>query len=179
MIVTNNKKIYDLCTSLRNQGRGEDMQWLNHVRIGYNYRMDELSAAVGVAQMKKISTLLAERQKIAAWYTKHFSAHAKILGIPQIAPGNTHTWFVYVIQLPSSIDRDSFIKKLAKVGVASKPYLPSIHLTKVYKDTLGYTKGRYPVSERVSDRSLALPFYVGMKEADVKEIVIRLINQLP
>lgn len=178
MIVTNSKKVYDLCNSLRNQGRGDNMQWLDHVRLGYNYRLDELSSAVGVAQMEKIDFLLAERQKIAGWYEKYLTPYKDLITVPATAHYNTHTWFVYVVQVPKKVKRDMLIKRLAKAGVSTKPYLPSIHLAEFYKKLFGYKVGNFPVTEEISARSLALPFYIGLTERDVKEITKRLITEL-
>ena len=179
MIVTNSKKVYELCKSLRNQGRAPNMQWLDHDRLGYNYRMDEMSAALGFTQLKKLSFLVRERQKIARWYGKHLKHYARILQAPQTAKGNTNTWFVYVAQLlKTSPRRDEVIRRLAKKGIGSKPYLPSIHLFSFYRKLLGHRRGDFPVCELVSSRSLALPFYIGLTERDVKRIVSTLVSVL-
>ncbi len=176
MLVTNDKKVYELTRSLRNQGRAPNMQWLDHDRLGYNYRMDEMSAALGVAQLKKLQKSVAERKKIATWYDKYFAPHATLVGTPLVAPHNSHTYFVYVVQiLKEGVDRDALIHRLAKKGVGSKPYLPSIHLFSFYKDLLGSKEGDFPISEKVSSRSLALPIYVGLTEKDIESIVRTLI----
>lgn len=170
MIVTNNKKIYELCRSLRNQGRSENMQWLDHTRLGYNYRMDELSAAVGLAQIEKINWLLKERQ-IAKWYHEFLSPHPDLVQIPYVHPHNTHTWFVYVVRIKNrKIARDRVIADLNKIGISTKPYLPSIHLLSFYRGRFGFKKGDFPAAEAVSNSTLALPFYVGLKKSDIKYI---------
>jgi len=177
MITTNSKKIYKLCSSLRNQGRAENMQWLDHQYLGYNYRMDELSAAIGITQLAKLDKMIKERQTIAGWYRKYLTPHKQLIQIPETAVNNTHTWFVYVVTLKKpGIRRDELITLLAKQGISTKPYLPSIHLFSFYKKMFGYKKGDFPISEAVSNSSLALPFYVGLKENDIKYIVNRLIN---
>src|SRR3989344_1883707 len=99
MLVTNNEKTYRLCNSLRNQGRSENMQWLDHERLGYNYRMDEMSAAVGLTQLEKLDWMIKERTAVANLYHKHLDKHQDILQLPYLAKGNTHTWFVYVVKL--------------------------------------------------------------------------------
>ena len=179
MIVTDDEKIDRLCRSLRNQGRAEDMQWLDHERLGYNYRMDELSAAVGLAQIEKIDFLISERRKIAGWYSKLLSKYHELIQVPEIAGNNTHTWFVYVV-LPKNkkIVRDELINQLAAEGVSTKPYLPSIHLFSFYKKMFGHKEGDFPVSESVSNRAIALPFYIGLKESDVKYICQKLIDSI-
>ncbi len=179
MIVTNNEKTYKLCSSLRNQGRAENMQWLDHERLGYNYRMDEMSAALGITQLEKLDFLVNERQKIAALYTKYLLSHSELVQIPAIAKNNSHTWFVYVTLLKNNkLKRDKLITELAKQGISTKPYLPSIHLFSFYKKRFGYKKGDFPIAERVSNSSIALPFYIGLKENDVNYIVNKLTETI-
>lgn len=179
MIVTNSKKIYDLCCSLRNQGRAENMQWLDHERLGYNYRLDEMSAALGLVQLKKIDWLIKKRQEIVRFYNKHLENFSDLVQTPATAHFNTHTWFVYVVKIKNKkINRNEVIGQLKEKGISSKPYLPSIHLFGFYKKEFGYKKGDFPVSEEISNYSLALPFYIGLKEKDIKYIVNKLINIL-
>ncbi len=175
MIVTNNQKIYKLCCSLRNQGRAENMQWLDHQRLGYNYRMDEMSAALGLAQLEKLDFMIKERRKIAGLYNKYLSKYDDLIQVPQTAKNNTHTWFVYVVRIKN---RNKIVRKLTKQGISTKPYLPSIHLFSFYKKQFGYKKGDFPVSEDISNNSLALPFYIGLKETDIKYITNKLISTL-
>lgn len=170
VVVTNNKKYHELFLSLRNQGRSGDMQWLDHDKLGYNYRMPELSAAVGLAQLERIDWLLGER-KIAGWYNEFLAPHADLIQLPYTHPHNTHTWFVYVICIKNlKINRDKVIADLNKIGVSTKPYLPSIHLLSFYRDKFGFKKGDFPAAEAVSNSTLALPFYVGLKKSDIKYI---------
>ncbi|MEK7125814.1 MAG: DegT/DnrJ/EryC1/StrS family aminotransferase [Patescibacteria group bacterium] len=179
MIATDSKKIYELCCSLRNQGRSENMQWLDHQLLGYNYRLDEMSAAIGLVQLKKLDSMIKERQKIAAWYSAGFAKHKAIIQAPVIAAGNTHTWFVYVVKiLPGNIKRDKIIELLAKERIAAKPYLPSIHLFDFYKKQFNYREGDYRVAENMSQKSLALPFYLGLKKSDISYIISKLITIL-
>lgn len=175
IIVTDNKKIYELCCSLRNQGRTKNMQWLDHKYLGYNYRMDEMSAAVGLAQLEKLDFMIKQRQKIAKLYNKYLLKYNNLIQVPQTAKHNTHTWFVYVVKIRNKkINRDKIIKKLEQQGISTKPYLPSIHLFSFYKKQFGYKKGDFPISEDISNNSLALPFYIGLKEDDIKYITKQL-----
>jgi len=177
MIVTDNKKIYDLCCSLRNQGRAENMQWLDHKYLGYNYRMDEMSAALGLAQLEKLDWMIKQRQQIAQWYKKYLAPHKDTIQIPETAKNNTHTWFVYVIKLlDKKMNRNNLINLLNTQGIATKPYLPSIHLFSFYKKMFGYKNGNFPISENASKYSLALPFYIGLKKTDVCCIVKKLME---
>lgn len=179
MIVTDNKKIYKLCSSLRNQGRAENMQWLDHERLGYNYRMDEMSAALGITQLEKLDFLINERRKIAALYAKYLLPYSDLIQVPVIGDNNNHTWFVYVVLLKSKkLKRDKLITELVKQGISTKPYLPSIHLFSFYRKQFGYKKGDFPIAEKISDSAVALPFYIGLKREDINYIVDKLIKTI-
>lgn len=175
MLVTNSKRRDALFRSLRNQGRGADMRWLFHERLGYNYRLDEMSAALGLVQLRKIRFLIRERQRIARWYHALLSPHHALLRPLPVAPGNTNTWFVYPVLLPRNARREGIIARLAKQGISAKPYLPSIHLFPFYRKRFGSKKGDFPVSEEVSARILALPFYIGLTKTAVAYIVNALV----
>jgi len=177
MIVTNNERIYKLCASLRNQGRAENMNWLDHKYLGYNYRLDEMSAGMGIAQLTKLDFMIKKRREIARWYSEALTPYKNLISVPRIDPKNTHTWFVYVIEIKKTgVSRDQVINNLIKKNISSKAYLPSIHLFSFYRKQFGYKKGNFPVSERVSKNSLALPFYIGLKKADIEQIVRALIK---
>lgn len=177
MITTNSKRVYKMCKSLANQGRSDNMQWLNHQYLGYNYRMDEMSAALGLTQLKKLDFMISGRRQVASWYGEFLKKHDDLVATPKVASGNIHTWFVYVVRIVGNgVNRDKVIKMLAKKGISSKPYLPSIHLFDFYKKKFGYKVGAYPVSEAISRQSLALPLYIGLKRKDIKYICDQLIN---
>jgi len=179
MIVTNNRKIYEVCDSLRNQGRSKDDQWLDHQYLGYNYRLNEMSAALGIIQLEKLDYMIKQRRKIAGWYNKALKSYADIVQIPDIAPENTHTWFVYVIKIKDKkVNRNNLIINLKKAGVNTKPYLPSIHLFNFYKRMFKYKKGDFPIAEEVSSYSLALPMYIGLTEEDCKIIIRKLLKEV-
>lgn len=177
MIATNDRKILGLCRSLRNQGRAENRQWLDHTRLGYNYRLGEMAAALGLSQLDKLDFMISQRRKIAGWYAKHLRRHRAIIRPPVIRPGNTHTWFVYVVRVAKKgVDRNKIIEVLSKKGISTKPYLPSIHLFDFYRRRFGYRPGDFPRAEEVSREALALPIYVGLKEKDVKIIAANLVE---
>lgn len=179
MITTNSAKVYKLCKSLANQGRGDNMQWLDHRYLGYNYRLDEMSAALGVTQLKKLDYMITKRREVVFWYERFLRKHHGLVITPKTALSNTHTWFVYVIKIKNEkINRDKVIGDLAKVGIGSKPYLPSIHLLSFYKKKFGFKKGDFPISEEISQTSLALPIYIGLRETDVKHICDQLYSIL-
>jgi perosamine synthetase len=156
--------------SERNQGRGEDMDWLGHDRLGFNYRLSDVAAAIGVAQLERVDSLLAQRSRVAALYADRLSG---IEGFELPCPDRgkaRRSWFVYVVQLPDDADRDGVIRALGERGIASKAYLPCIHLQPFYRERFGFRGGEFPVAERVAARSLALPFFTQMTEAQVDRV---------
>ena len=167
MICTNNKGWADLCKSWRNQGRGEGGDWFNHVRIGYNYRMDEMSAALGLSQLSRIEELLQKREQVADWYNTRLKNYVQV---QYISPNTTRmSWFVYVIQVDN---RDELAKKLADKGIPTRNYFKPIHLMPMY----GYEPGSFPVAERAGERCLALPFSGVMTEKQVDYVCKEVID---
>ena len=157
--------------SERNQGRAPDMGWLDHDRLGFNYRLDELSCALGLAQLERLGDLLAARARVAGLYAEGLNGLDELeLPCPD-SGGDRRSWFVYVVQLPVGIDRDETIVALRERGVDSKPYLPAIHLLSFYRERFGHREGEFPVCEDVAARSLALPFYPELGEAEVERVV--------
>ncbi|MDO8643201.1 MAG: DegT/DnrJ/EryC1/StrS family aminotransferase [Candidatus Woesearchaeota archaeon] len=174
MVVTNDAAIAELCNSMRNQGRDvKNMQWLTHHRLGYNYRMTEMSAALGCSQLAKLDMLLAKRIRIAQKYLKKLKTISGII-LPKTAQGNTHTWFVFPVRVADGISRDKVIEGLHARGVASKAYFsPCIHLQPFYK-TFGFKEGDFPIAEKISRTTLILPLYAQMTEKDINTVVAAL-----
>lgn len=168
MLVTNSEDIYRLCDSMRNQGRNKNGDWLIHDRLGYNYRMDEMSASLGVTQLKKVDWMIGEKRKIADWYN---SALASVEGveIPTIGPNRTHSWFVYVVRIKNG-KRDKVMRGLARAGIQTKPYLPVIHLQPFMRKMFNFKEGDFPKAEEISQETLALPLYIGLKPKDIEYI---------
>lgn len=155
--------------SERNQGRAVDMGWLDHDRLGYNYRLSDLAAALGVAQVEKLDSLLERRAAVARMYEERLAA---IEGVRTPIAGRgaeVRSWFVYTVRLPRDADRDATIARLAERGVASKAYLPCIHLFPHLRE-LGYREGQFPVAEAAAADSLALPFFPAMTEEQVEQV---------
>lgn len=174
IILTNNKKIAEFCQSSANQGRKiQNGKWLEHVRLGYNYRLDEMSCALGAAQMGRIKEILSKRAKVAELYNKKLK-NIESLEIPFIKPGSSLSWFVYVVKLPKKLSgkkRDAIIKKMAEKGVQCSNYFKPVHLQPFYKKEFGYKKGNFPVTEDISQRTLALPFYNNLSEKEIEFVV--------
>jgi perosamine synthetase len=157
--------------SERNQGRAPDLGWLDHDRLGFNYRLDDLSCALGLAQLERLEQMLVGRARVAAAYGE---ALAGIEGLGLPCPnqgGDRRGWFVYVVQLPDGTERDDTIRALRERGIDSKPYLPAIHLLSFYRERFGHREGEFPVCEEVARRSLALPFHPELRAAEVERVV--------
>ena len=175
MIVTDNDKHADYMRALRNQGRAPGDTWLQHTYLGYNYRLDEMSAALGISQMERVEQLLTNRQRVADFYTSKLSV---IDGVetPYIAPATTRmSWFVYVIRLSKDIDRDQTAEKLIAAGIPVRPYFLPIHLQPYIAQQFGYQQGDFPATEDLGKRSLAIPFSGIMTEKQV-DIVCEVIK---
>jgi len=171
VIVTDDDEWATLFRSLRNQGRDVFDAWLNHTRLGYNYRLDELSAALGLAQMQRIGELLAKRAQVAEWYNERL-ADLELVERPHIASTTTRmSWFVYVVRIKPPADRDEVVRRrLKEAGIPSRPYFTPIHLQPFYQKRFGYQRGDFPVTEYLGDVSLALPFSSVMREDQVDQV---------
>lgn len=178
MLVTSRPEWAALFACLRNQGRGAMNGWLEHERLGYNYRMTELSAALGVVQIDRIEELLAKRARVASAYTQRL-ANVSGIDVPSVAPTTTRmSWFVYVVRLDRALDRDRIIADLSAAGVPARPYFPAIHLQQHYRERFGYAEGSFPIAEDMSRRSIALPFHGGLSDSDVDYVCERLAARL-
>jgi perosamine synthetase len=159
--------------SERNQGRAPDMGWLDHDRLGFNYRLSDVACALGLAQLERLDQMLAERARVAGSYREAL-AGIEGLGLPCAdgagVGGARRGWFVFVVQLPHGVDRDATIRALAAEGIQSKPYLPAIHLMSFYRERFGHREGEFPVCEDIAARSLALPFFPEMTEGQVARV---------
>lgn len=178
MLVTDDDEWVDLFRSLRNQGRDVFDEWLNHTRLGYNYRLDEMSAALGLAQIQRIDELLARRARVAAWYNERID---EIPGIhkPHIVDTTTRmSWFVYVIRCEDGVDRNALMAALKAQGIPSRPYFTPIHLQPFYQQTYGCRRGDLPATEKAGDTFLALPFSGVMTEEQVEVVCRELQNAL-
>jgi len=164
--------------SERNQGRAPDMGWLDHDRLGFNYRLSDIACAIGIVQLGRLDGMLADRARVAGWYRE---ALAEIEGLTLPCPdrgGNVRGWFVFVVQLPHGVDRDATVRALAARAIQSKPYLPAIHLMSFYRERFGHREGEFPVCEDVAARSIALPFFPAMSEGQVARVAEQLRDVL-
>jgi dTDP-4-amino-4,6-dideoxygalactose transaminase len=167
MIVTDDEQYTSLCSSLRNQGRDVFDAWLSHSRLGYNYRLNELSCALGLVQLSRIEEMLARRAKVAAWYSERLRNVERVHAPAVAANTSRMSWFVYVVRFDSMAERTMAMDALAARGIPSRPYFTPIHLQPFYIEKFGYRRGDFPVAEALGDTSLALPFSSVMSENDV------------
>jgi perosamine synthetase len=177
MVVTDDPALADTMRSLRNQGRDTDGTWLRHVRLGYNYRLDELSAAVGVAQLERLDEIRAGRARVVNAYERFLDGRDWVT-MPRAGAGESVDWFVYVVRLHQDIDRDRLIRRLGARGVPARPYFVPLHLQPYYRSTFGYEPGDFPVTERVATSTLALPFSSRLPDDDVRYVADVLIDEV-
>ncbi len=167
MVALGDADLKERIDSERNQGRARDMGWLDHDRLGFNYRLSDIACALGIAQLGRLDEMLAGRARVAGLYREAL-AGIEGLGLPCAdMNGDRRGWFVFVVQLPPGVERDTVLRDLAARGVQSKPYLPAIHLLGYYRERFGHRPGELPVCEDVAARSLALPFFPEMTASQV------------
>jgi perosamine synthetase len=170
-VAVHSEEEWELLKSLSNHGRTDRGETFSHDRLGFNYRLDELSAALGVAQLGKLDEILPLRDQVAARYNELL---ADVDGVRLLAPDDeTHrrSWFVYVVFVDPPAERSAVMERLASEGVASKPYLPAIHLQGAYRERFGFSEGMFPVAEAAGAQGLALPFYTALSSSDQERVV--------
>jgi perosamine synthetase len=170
MLVAADGGVLAQARSERNQGRGNDMAEIVHDRLGFNYRISDMAAAVGVAQLERANAILDVRAQVARLYRERLAGIEGLVLPCEDRPPETRSWFVYVVQLPEGVARDRVVSELSARAVQSKAYLPCIHLQPLYRERFGFVGGEFPVAESVSARSLALPFYNTIGEEEVERV---------
>ncbi|RPI62946.1 MAG: DegT/DnrJ/EryC1/StrS family aminotransferase [Planctomycetaceae bacterium] len=179
MIVTDDDKIADLCKSMRNQGR-DTTAWLSHARMGYNYRMSEINAALGETQVSRLDEILAKRRGAAEMYNQALSDVAEI-HLPPMAQPDTASWFVYVIRLADKFtqaQRDDLMARLRKDGIGCNPYFVPIHLQPYVREKFNTRPGQFPITERLAARTIALPFFASLTQRQVSQVKQSLVKNL-
>jgi perosamine synthetase len=165
---------------MADQGRGAEEAWLHHVRLGYNYRLDEMSAALGLSQLARLREIVAARARVADLYLGALSDAEEIV-LPKVAPGVGMSWFLFVVRLAdrfSRADRDRVLAALARAGIGCRNYFEPIHLQPFIRKALGTGPGQFPVAEHVGDRTIALPFYPQMTQQEVSRVADALLSSL-
>ncbi|WP_249414133.1 DegT/DnrJ/EryC1/StrS family aminotransferase [Alteribacter keqinensis] len=172
MLVTESEDAALTARALRNQGRSASSGWLDHEYVGYNYRISELQAALGVGQMERLEHILQKRENVAERYSELLQRYQVEVTTPKVLPACSMSWFVYIVILPKTTDRNKIISHLLEKGIQAKPYFPSIHKQTSYVNQFGSQSGKFPVSEEMSERTLAIPFFSNMQFHE-QEYVIR------
>jgi perosamine synthetase len=178
MIVTDDEKLYKLCRSMRNQGRGEDGAWLQHERLGFNYRVSDINCALGIAQLERIDEILNKREKVVRLYNERLKDCDDVI-CPHFEENKKISWFVYVVRLKDRFerrDRDDILNKLREKGIGCSNYFTPIHLQPFYRKMFGYKEGDFPVTEGVSERTIALPFFNNLREEEIDYVCENLIK---
>jgi perosamine synthetase len=172
-IVTDDAEIAALCRSWANQGRGESAAWLQHERLGYNYRISDINCAIGLAQLRRLPAILAARAQVASLYSEMLQDCPQIILPPPARPGTEISWFVYVVRLRDEFNqrqRDYVLQELRRQGIACSNYFAPIHLQRFYQKSFGYGEGSFPVTEKVAQRTIALPFFNRLPESSIEHI---------
>jgi perosamine synthetase len=179
MIVTDSEDIRDMCVSLRNQGRATEA-WLSHARMGYNYRMSEVTAAIGRVQVERLDEILDLRRRAAEMYNEALG-DVEDLHLPPMADRETASWFVYVVRLAdrfTQTDRDAVLKRLQAAGIACSNYFVPIHTQPYITEKLGTKSGDFPLTEHLAARTIALPFFARITDQQIARIKAALVEAI-
>ena len=170
VVVTNDENVARLCRSWRNQGRGEDGAWLQHERLGYNYRLSDMNCALGLGQLSRLGEILQKRKSVAETYRQALAS------VPAVIPPHPEvgmSWFVYVVRLEDEFrreHRDQILESLRSEGIGCNSYFSPIHLQPYYREMFGFRRGDFPVTEHVADRTLALPFFNNLSQNQIEVV---------
>jgi|SRR3989338_563571 len=181
MLVTNNDEIAGLAKSMRNQGRDGNAKWLEHNRLGYNYRLSDINCALGIAQLERINDFLAKRDRVADIYNKIFSKASNIILPPDNKGQTKRSWFVYVLRLGgrySELQRNTIVRNLCEQGISCNVYFPAIHLQPFYRNEFGYKKGDFPIAEKIAAQTIALPFFNKLSKHEISVVAKHIGNCL-
>jgi perosamine synthetase len=170
MLLTDDERAAAICASLRNQGRDPNAGWLAHARLGYNYRLCDINCALGIEQLKRLDEFIVKRRRVAGWYNEMLGKDSRLV-LPVEPAGCDNSWFVYVVRLQddfSGKDRDNILAYLREHGIGCNNYFSPIHLQPYVARQFGFKKGDFPVTERIAERTIALPFYNHLTQHEVE-----------
>ena len=180
-VLTSDENVAKLCRSWRNQGRGEQGAWLQHERLGYNYRLSDINCTLGIGQVSRLHQILADRARVAGLYDQALKHNPHVIRPAFSVPFGEISWFVYVIRLApefSREDRDSVLASLQAKGIGCNSYFTPIHLQSFYREMFGFQPGQFPVTEHVAERTIALPFFNTLTAAQVDTVVTTLAGAI-
>ncbi len=178
MILTDDDALADICVSLRNQGRDKQGGWLSHERLGYNFRLSDINCALGIAQLARVEQIKAKRKQVAKWYQEILSDEERLI-VPAEPEGCDISWFVFVVRLEENFtleQRNRILEKMTNKGIQVSNYFPPVHLMPFMVEKFGYKKGDFPVAEKVSESTIALPFYNDLKKDEIA-IVCKVLKE--
>ncbi|HXV77654.1 MAG TPA: DegT/DnrJ/EryC1/StrS family aminotransferase [Candidatus Polarisedimenticolaceae bacterium] len=175
IIVTDDQCLARQARSLRNQGRGEMGAWLEHERLGYNYRMDEMSAALGLSQLNRIETFLGKRQRVADWYGSRLAGYDRVRA-PRVRDHVRMSWFVYVVTLAEGLEREPVMRRIERRGIPVRGYFSPLHRQPYITERFGSSDGSLPVTESIARRTIALPFHNNLGQEEVSTVVTALVE---
>ena len=179
MILTDDDDLADMCVSLRNQGRAKDSGWLNHERLGYNFRLSDINCALGIVQLSRIEEFKAKRGQVAQWYQEMLADDDRLI-VPVEPDGCDISWFVFVVRLAEGFtgrQRDRILEAMRGNNIQVSNYFSPVHLQPFMVERFGYKQGDFPVTESVSERTIALPFYNNLTQDEVA-IVCKTLKDL-
>lgn len=180
MILTNDEKLADHCCALRNQGRGKGSAWLGHEMLGYNYRLSDINCALGIVQLSRIEEFKAKRKTVAGLYQEMLTGDDRLI-VPAEGPGCDMSWFVFVVRLTEQFgrdDRDKILDLMRQAGVQVSNYFAPVHLQPFMAERFGFKKGDFPITEAISERTIALPFYNNLTREDARIVCTELKSAL-
>lgn len=181
VLVTDDLAIANQCRSWRNQGRADSDGWLEHDSLGYNYRLSDINCALGITQLARLDEVIAARAQVAQFYDDALREIPEVIA-PQLSePNAVISWFVYVVRLSDAFDRadrDRVISALKRQGIGARNYFPPIHLQPLYQRMFGFRAGSFPITERIADRTIALPFFNHLTQGEVETVCLSLQNAI-
>jgi len=173
-LVTNSAALADSVRRLRNQGRENSANWLQHSEVGYSYRLSDLNCALGLEQLSRIESILEKREALARSYQRHLSANEELQSYCDCRNGRI-SWFTYPVLLPSGVDRDEIWRELGQMGIETGRYFPPAHLQPVMRN-VPFLCGDLSETLCVAQRVLCLPFFNELEEREI-EFVCESVNE--
>jgi perosamine synthetase len=169
MILTDDDYLADICVSLRNQGRGKDSSWLGHDRLGYNFRLSDINCALGIVQLSRIDQIKAKRRRVVEWYQEILADDDRLI-MPAEPDACDMSWFVFVVRLADGFTlarRDRILQAMRSQNIQVGNYFPPVHLQPFMAQQFSYKRGDFPVTEAVSNSTIALPFHNNLTKDEV------------
>ena len=176
MILTDADDLAETCLSLRNQGRGKGSSWLAHERLGYNFRLSDINCALGIVQLSRICEIKTKRRRVAQWYRELLDPDDRLI-VPVEPKECDMSWFVFVVRLTDDFSieqRDQILQQMTHQGIQVSNYFPPVHLMPFIAEPFDYQPGDFPITESISQRTIALPFHNHLTQNEVAAVCTNL-----